>query len=138
MIPSVPPNPDGSCPAGSHNAGGSPGNAGQPGTGSVVCIKNVPVETAPPATPPSNTPPAQPSQPQQVCGPNAGGAACDAAKAAANCPADATLSTAIALNKPKYPQIQMADVLKELIVWEALVMLVSLGLALLFVLRMFL
>jgi hypothetical protein len=46
--------------------------------------------------------------------------------------------TAIASNKPKYPQIQMADVLKEPIVWEALVMLVSLGLALLFVLRMFL
>ena len=103
MIPSVPPNPDGTCPAGSHNAGGSPGNAGQPGTGSVVCIKNVPVETAPPATPPSNTPPAQPSQPQQVCGPNAGGAACDAAKAAANCPADATLSNGNCFKQTEVP-----------------------------------
>ena len=33
----VPANKDGSCPAGSHEAGGSSGNAGQPGTGSVNC-----------------------------------------------------------------------------------------------------
>jgi hypothetical protein len=50
----VPANPDGSCPAGSFLVG-SAGNAGQPGTGSALCIKNVPVETTP-ATPPSNTP----------------------------------------------------------------------------------
>jgi hypothetical protein len=50
----VPANPDGSCPPGSFPVG-SAGNAGQPGTGSSLCIKNVPVET-PPATPPSNTP----------------------------------------------------------------------------------
>jgi hypothetical protein len=41
-------------------------------------------------------------------------------------------------NKWKYLQIQMANVQKELIVWVALVMLVSLELALLFVLRTFL
>jgi hypothetical protein len=47
MIPSTPPNPDGTCPAGSHNVGGSPGNAGQPGTGSLVCALDNPPPVVP-------------------------------------------------------------------------------------------
>jgi hypothetical protein len=39
----VPVNPDGSCPEGSYSVGSS-GNAGQPGTGSTFCFKNVRVE----------------------------------------------------------------------------------------------
>jgi hypothetical protein len=60
----VPANPDGSCPTGAYSVGSS-GNAGQPGTGSIICLKNVPVET-PPATPPTNTPPLQPQERQQL------------------------------------------------------------------------
>ena len=37
----VPANPDGTCPAGSYSVGSS-GNAGQPGTGSVICLANTP------------------------------------------------------------------------------------------------
>jgi hypothetical protein len=83
----VPANPDGSCPPGSFPVG-SAGNAGQPGTGSEFCVKNVHVfvnatkllpgsSTADctqgtivvagkcvPATPPTNTPPAQPPAPK--------------------------------------------------------------------------
>ena len=39
----VPVNPDGRCPEGAYSVGSS-GNAGQPGTGSIICLKNVPVE----------------------------------------------------------------------------------------------
>ncbi|HJT47511.1 MAG TPA: hypothetical protein VJ729_04955 [Nitrososphaeraceae archaeon] len=49
----VPANPDGRCPEGAYSVGSS-GNAGQPGTGSVICLKNVPVETPTPQT--SNPP----------------------------------------------------------------------------------
>jgi hypothetical protein len=47
MIPSVRPNPDGTCPAGSHDVGGRTGNAGQPGTGSVVCSLDNPPPVVP-------------------------------------------------------------------------------------------
>jgi hypothetical protein len=63
----VPVNADGTCPEGAYSVGSS-GNAGQPGTGSIFCFKNVPVES-PPAGAPSNTPPAQPSQPKQLAPP---------------------------------------------------------------------
>jgi hypothetical protein len=83
----VPANPDGSCPEESYRVG-SAGNAGQPGTGSEFCVKNVHVfvnatkllpgsSTADctqgtivvagkcvPATPPTNTPLAQPPAPK--------------------------------------------------------------------------
>ena len=50
---------DGKCPAGSHEAGGSPGNAGQPGTGFVNCrLDNSPVNSQ--ATLPTSTSPEQP------------------------------------------------------------------------------
>jgi hypothetical protein len=52
----VPANSDGSCPVGAYSVGSS-GNAGQPGTGSIICLKNVPAETTPPATSPTNTSP---------------------------------------------------------------------------------
>ena len=47
---------DGKCPAGSHEVGGSSGNAGQPGTGSIICRLDNPSVTPPPATIPTNTP----------------------------------------------------------------------------------
>ncbi|MGN6709493.1 MAG: hypothetical protein ACTHKF_09115 [Candidatus Nitrosocosmicus sp.] len=55
----VPANSDGSCPVGAYSVGSS-GNAGQPGTGSIICLKNVSAETTPPATSPTNTSPYMP------------------------------------------------------------------------------
>ncbi|HEY1248949.1 MAG TPA: hypothetical protein VGE97_08190, partial [Nitrososphaera sp.] len=50
MFPTVPAHKDGSCPAGSHEVGGSSGSAGQPGTGSVSCISDKPTTTTPATT----------------------------------------------------------------------------------------
>jgi hypothetical protein len=50
--------------SGTNEAGVSSGNAGRPGTGSIICVSNNP---PPPATTPTNTPPVQPpTQPKQV------------------------------------------------------------------------
>ena len=51
---------DGKCPAGSREVGGSSGNAGQPGTGSIICRSDNPSVTSPPATTPTDNPPASP------------------------------------------------------------------------------
>jgi hypothetical protein len=60
----VPANKDGSCPAGSHEVGGSSGSAGQPGTGSVICISDNP----PPASGGGTTNTSTSNTAQHPCG----------------------------------------------------------------------
>ena len=60
------------------------GNAGQPGTGSIICRLDNPPPATPPATPPANTPPPSPGTetPQTTTPPAPNQSAADVARQA--------------------------------------------------------